>query len=87
MSPTRVKNFDFHNNTSKNIFSHPYICYTASEKLEGEEQFHSKNYFFEMRLNSAPQKLNFLIEKAASKGRILDCSYKRPCTFPLNYAQ
>ena len=94
MSPTRVKNFDFHNNTSKNIFSHPYICYTASEKLEGEEQFHSKNYFFEMslfhakmRLNSAPQKLNFLIEKAASKGRILDCSYKRPCTFPLSYAQ
>ena len=40
----------------------------ASEILQGEEQFHSKNYLLEMsrshakmRLKSAPQKLNFLI--------------------------
>ena len=39
---TRVKNFDFDNDTSKNI-SQPYIYYMASERLQGEEQFHSKN--------------------------------------------
>ena len=43
----------------------------ASERLQAEEQFHSKNYHLEiprfhakMRLKSAPQKLNFLMEKA-----------------------
>ena len=43
----------------------------ASERLQGEEQFHSKNYLLEMpcfhakmHLKSAPQKLNFLIAKA-----------------------
>ena len=40
---TRVKNFDFDNDTSKNIFSHPYTYYMASERLQGGEQFHSKN--------------------------------------------
>ena len=62
-SATRVKNFNFDNDTSKNIFAHPYIYYMASERLQGEEQFHSKNYILEMsrfrakmRLKSAPQK-------------------------------
>ena len=32
-SATRVKNFDFHNNTSENIFSRPYISYMANERL------------------------------------------------------
>ena len=65
-SATRVKNFDFDNDTSKNIFAHPYIYYLAKERLQGEEQFHSKNYLLEMprfhakmRLKSQPQKLNF----------------------------
>ena len=46
----------------------------ASERLQGEEQFHSKTYPLEMSrfhaqmsLKSAPQKLNFLIAKAISK--------------------
>ena len=67
---TPVKNFDFDNDTSKNIFSHPYICYMASERLQGDEQLHSKNYLLEMprslvkmRLKSAPQKLNLLMAK------------------------
>ena len=79
---------------SKNIFSHPYIYYMASERLQGEEQFDTKNYLLEMscfhtkmRLKSAPQKLNFLMEKATSKSCTLDCSYKCPCTFPHSYAQ
>ena len=66
MSATRRKNFDFDNDTSKNIFAHPYIYYLAKERLQGEEQFHSKNYLLEMprfhakmRLKSQPQKLNF----------------------------
>ena len=41
---TRVKNFDFDNDTSENIFSHPYISYRANEILQEEEQLHSKNY-------------------------------------------
>ena len=43
----------------------------ASKTLQGKEQFHSKNYLLEMsrfhakmRLKKAPQKLNFLMEKA-----------------------
>ena len=70
-SATRVKNFGFDSDTNKNIFSQPFIYYMASETLQGEEQFHSKNYILEisrfhakMRLKSAPQKLNFLMEKA-----------------------
>ena len=38
------KNFDFDNYTSKNIFSHSYIYYMASERLQGEEPFHYKYY-------------------------------------------
>ena len=80
---TRVKSFDFDNDTSENIFSHPYISYMANERLQREEQFQSKNYLFEMSrshakmyLKSAPQKLNFVIAKALSKSYSLDsCNY------------
>ena len=37
-SATRLKKFDFDNDMGKNIFSHPYIYYKASERLQGEEQ-------------------------------------------------
>ena len=57
----------------------------TSEGLQGEEQFHSKNYYLEMprfhakmRLKSAPQKLNFLMAKAMSKSCTLDSSCKCP---------
>ena len=93
-SATRVKNFDFDNDTGINIFSHPYIYYMASERLQGEEQFHTKNYLLEMsrfhakmRLKSAPQKLNFLMAKAISKSCTPDCSCKCPCTSLHSYAQ
>ena len=93
-SATRVKSFDFDSDMSKNIFLHPYIYYVASERLQGEEQFHSKNYLLEMpcfhakmRLKSAPQKLDFLMTKTISKSCTLDCSCKCPCTFPHSYAQ
>ena len=66
----------------------------ASEKLQGEEQFHSKNYLLEMsrfhakmRLKSVPQKLNFLVENAMSKSCKLDCSGKCPRTFSQSCAQ
>ena len=92
-SATRVKNFDFDKAMGKNIFSHPYIYYMASERLQGEEQFDTKNYLLEMscfhtkmRLKSAPQKLNFLMAKAISKSFTLDCSCKCPSTFPHSYA-
>ena len=88
-----MKNFDFDNDMGKNIFSHPYIYYMASERLQGEEQFDTKNYLLEMscfhtkmRLKSAPQKLNFLMAKAISKSFTLDCSCKCPSTFPHSYA-
>ena len=66
-----MKNFGFDNDKSKNIFQHPYSYYVTSERLQEEEQFHSKNYLLEMPrfhakmfLKSAPQKLQFLISKA-----------------------
>ena len=65
-SATWLKNFDFDNDTSKNIFSYPYIYHIASKKLEEDEQFHSKNYLLKipcshagLRLKSVPQKWNF----------------------------
>ena len=42
-SVTQLRNFAFDNDTSKNIFSYHYIYYMASERLQEEEQFHSKN--------------------------------------------
>ena len=55
----------------------------ANLRLQGEEQFHSKNCLLEvpcshakMRVKSAPQKLNFVITKAISKSYTLDCSCK-----------
>ena len=48
---TRVRhewnNFDFDNYKSKNIFSHSYIYYMASERLQGEKPFHSKYYLWQ----------------------------------------
>ena len=62
----------------------------VNERLQGEEQFHSKNYLLEMpcshakmRLESAPQKLIFVMAKAISKCYRLDCSCKSPCTFSI----
>ena len=73
---TRVKSFDFDNDTSENIFFHPYISYIASERLQREEQFHFKNYLLKMprsyTMKSAPQKLNFVMAKAISKSYTLD---------------
>ena len=37
-SATRVKNFDLNNDTSENVFSHPYISYMANERFQGEEK-------------------------------------------------
>ena len=67
------------------MFSQSYISYMANEKLQRQEQFHSKNYLLKMpcshakmRLKSAPQKLNFAMVEATSKGYTLDCSCKCP---------
>ena len=78
--------------TRVKTFSHPYIYYMASERLQGEEQFHSRNYLLDMprfhakmRLKSAPQAMS--TAKAISKRCILDCSCKCPYKFPHSYAQ
>ena len=83
---TRVKNFDFDNETIENIFSHPCISYMANEQLQGEEQFHCMSYLLgmprshgKMRLKSASQKLNFVMAKViSSKSYTVDCSCKCP---------
>ena len=74
-------------------FSHTSISYMANERLPGEEQLHSKNCLLDMhcshakmRLKSAPQKLNFVIEKAISKIYTLHCNCKYLCTFPHSYS-
>ena len=73
-SVTRLKNVDFDNDPSENIFLYSFIYYIVSERLQREEQFHSKNYLLEMPpihakrpLKSAPQNLNFVMGKATSK--------------------
>ena len=65
----------------------------ASERLQGEEQFHSKNYHLQMpsfhakrRLKGAPQKLNLLMAKIMPKGCTRDCSCKFSCKFRHSYA-
>ena len=65
----------------------------ASERLQGDEQFHYKSYLLEMpcshakmRLKNAPQKLKFLMTKAISKSQTLDCSCKCPCMLLHSYA-
>ena len=82
------ENFNFDNDTSENVFSHPYISYIANQRLLGEEECHSKNFLLEMprsqskmRLKSAPQKLNFVMAKAVSKSYTLDCRCRCPYTF------
>ena len=56
---------------SETIFSYPYVSYMANEKLQGQEQFHSKNYLprshDKNRLKSVPQKLNFAMAKPTPK--------------------
>ena len=39
-----------------------------------------------MHLKSAPQKQNFVLDKAISKGYTLDCGCRYPCTCPHCYA-
>ena len=93
-SATQVKNIDFDNGTSKNIFSQLYIYYMTRKKLQGEKQFYYNNYLLEMsrfhpkmHLKSELQKLNFLMAKAISKRSTLDYSCKYPCTFLHRYVQ
>ena len=47
-SATQMKNFDWDNDTTKNIFSHLYIYYIPSERIQQEERFHSKKNLLEM---------------------------------------
>ena len=77
----------------KTYFHTSYISYMANERLQGEKQFHFRNHFLEMsrshakmHLESAPQKMNFVMAKAISKSYTLDCSCKCPYTFPHSYA-
>ena len=92
-SAARLKEFDFDNDMGKNTFSHSHVYYMASERLQGEEQFHTKHFLLEMSrfhskmlLKSALKKLNFLMAKAISKSCTLDCSCKCSCTLPHSYA-
>ena len=71
-SATQEKIVYFYNDASENTVSHPYINYMANERLQGEEQFHSKNYLPEMppshaktMLKSGPQKPTLVIAKAS----------------------
>ena len=59
------------------------ISHTVNQRLQGEQQFHSKNYQLEMPsshakmcLKSAPQKLKFAMAEFISKSYRLDRSYK-----------
>ena len=88
-----MKDLDLDSDKKENIFSHPYISYATNERLQGVEQSQSKNYLLEtpsshakMQLEYAPQKLNFVMEKAMSKSYTLDYRCKFSCRFQHSYA-
>ena len=79
-SATQVRNFDFDNDTSENIFSQPYTSYMTNERLQWEEQWEWRRKMREkiqeeemtrshakMCLKSAPRKLNFVMAQAYQK--------------------
>ena len=70
-----MKNFHFDNGTSKNIFSHPYFYYMTSESLQGQEQFHYRNYLLEMFKFHAFKKCTTKTKLFKSKKSI-----SKPCT-------
>ena len=45
-SATQAKMFDFDNDASENIFSHHFIYYIASERLQREEHFILRTTFW-----------------------------------------
>ena len=64
----------------------------ANERLQGEEQYHSKNFGnvsfpWENGLENCTTKLSFVMPKDESKLYTLDCSCKCLCTFQHSYAQ
>ena len=63
---TRVRNFDFDNDTSEYILSHPYISYMANERLQREEQeeFCMKKRFSNIFKTKNVTKLNKVILKS-----------------------
>ena len=70
-SVTQMKNFDFDKDTSKKTYFHTPYIYMASGRLQGDEQFYSRNYFSEMpcshakmSLKSVPKNLSLLMAKA-----------------------
>ena len=88
----QAKNFDFDYDTGENLFLYPYISYIPNGRLQGKEQFHSKNFLLEMLhshtkmcLKSASQKINFVMAKAISKIYTLDYSSECSCTFSHSY--
>ena len=88
-----MKSFGFDNDTGENIFLHAYISGMANERIQGEEQFHYKNYLFgmprshvKMPLKSTPQKMKFVMAKAVSKSYTQGYSCKCPCTFQHGYS-
>ena len=68
-SATQVKNFDFGNDTSENIFSHPCISYIANERLQREKKFHSKNCLLEKPRSKA--QLSKMVQSGGFLGRSL----------------
>ena len=77
---TRVRHERKINYTSENIFSHPCINYMANERLQREEQFHSKNYLLE-----SLWKVWTLLWQSYIKSYSLDYSCKCPCKFLQSY--
>ena len=49
---TQAKKFDLDNKTIEDIFSHACISYVANERLQRQEQLHSKNYLLEASFQS-----------------------------------
>ena len=67
-----MKNVAFDNDTSQNIHSHPYISYITNERLQVEEQLHSKNYFLEMPRSRVKMRFLYMTKMSRQKLKYLE---------------
>ena len=84
---TQVKNFDFDNGTSENIFLQPYVNSIAVERLREEEpSFGNASFPCQNTIENCTAKMNLITAKAISKSYTLDCSCRCFRTFPYTFS-
>ena len=69
MSVIRAKIFHFDNDKSESLFSHPYVTNMANKRLQGEKQFHPKNYLLGIPCSHAKMYLKSTLKTELCNGK------------------